>query len=367
MRCCPQTVTVIRLKLDMDISLLILAGLVIAGFALLYLQLTKNPKRNDDSTLQLLNDNFNARMKEIAEQFARQTKEVNSRLRENTEMVQKSNHNVGERLDSAAKVVGGVTEKLAKMEEASKRIFEVGKDISSLQDILRAPKLRGNLGEFFLGDLLNQYFSKDQISMPYTFRSGEKVDAAIHLADKRIVPIDAKFPLENFKKMIETKEENEKKIARKLFIGDVKKRIDEIAKYILPDEGTLDFALLYIPAENVYYEVIVKDDGEDNLSSYAFKKRVIPVSPNNFFVYIQTVLMGLRGLQVEKGARDMIAAIGRLKGDFTKFGEDFDVLGNHLTNANNKFEDSKRRFEKIEQKVDNIELLSSEENVKTLK
>lgn len=329
---------------------------------MLYQRLSSFKRDNDntkqqESMLKLLNETFNARMKEIATRFNEQTRELNARLKENSEMIQKSNKHIGERLDSAAKVVGGVTDRLSKMEEATKRIYDVGKDISSLQDILKAPKLRGSLGEFFLGDLLQQYFPRDQFSMPYTFKSGEKVDAALHLADSRIVPIDAKFPLENFKKMVETKDDKEKKQHQKAFVNDVKRRIDEISKYILPDERTMDFALLYIPAENVYYEVIVKDEGEESLSSYAFKKRVIPVSPNNFFVYIQTILMGLRGLQIERSAKEIQGALVRLKGDFVKFGEDFEVLGSHINHAEQKYSESSRRLERIGQKLDNIGLI----------
>lgn len=350
----------------MNLGILVIAGVLVIGFAFLYVRLERMSKPQDDSSLKLLNENFNARMREINEQFQKQTEQVSRRLQENAEMLQRTNRDIGTRLDSAAKVVGGVTEKLGKMEEANKRIFDVGKDISSLQDILRAPKLRGNLGEFFLGDLLSQYFPKDKYSMPYTFRSGIKVDAALHLAESRIVPIDAKFPLENFKKMLDAKDDKEKKQHQKAFVNDVKKRIDEIATYILPDEGTLDFALLYIPAENVYYEVIVKDEGDDSLLAYAFKKRVIPVSPNNFFVYIQTVLMGLRGLQIGEFAKEMQSSLVRLKSDFRKFGEDYEILGSHLTNASNKYEDSKRRIEKIGTKLETIELTGEKEGAKLL-
>lgn len=352
----------------MNSAFLILGFLIVIGFAAVYFRLGKSAKREDDSTLKLLNENFNSRMKEISQQFQEQTKQVSLRLKENAEILQKSNKTIGERLDNAAKVVTGVTDRLGKLEEANKRIYDIGKDIASLQDILKAPKLRGGLGEFFLGDLLAQYFPKEQFSMPYTFRSGEKVDAALHLADNRIVPIDAKFPLENFKKMIEAKDEKEKRAAQKAFVSDVKKRIDEIARYILPDEDTMDFALLYIPAENVYYEVIVKDEGEESLSSYAFEKRVIPVSPNNFFIYLQTVLMGLKGLQIEQSAKEIQQALVRLKGDFSKFGDEFEVLGSHLTNANNKYEQSKRQLEKVGQKLENIELIGEkEEKTKLLK
>lgn len=346
----------------MNTSFLLIGGIIIAGFAVIYFRLSASaPKRDDENgALKMLNENFNERMREMSRQFQEQTKQVNLQLSKSAEILQKSNKSIGERLDGAAKAVGGVTERLGKMEEANKRIYDIGKDIASLQDILRAPKLRGSMGEFFLGDLLGQYFSKDQFTMPYKFRNGAMVDAALHVADKRIVPIDSKFPLENFKKFIDAKDEKEKKVFQKAFVSDVKKRIDEIARYILPDEGTLDFALLYIPAENVYYEVIVKDEAEDSLSAYAFKKRVIPVSPNNFFVYIQTVLMGLRGLQIGESAKEMQQALKGLKGDFEKFGDEFSVLGSHITNAGNKYDESKRRYEKIGQKLETIEQIGSD-------
>lgn len=351
----------------MDVISVALIAVLLLGFFILYFRLENiGRKKDDDSSLRLLNENFNARMREIIQQFNEQTKQLNLRLKENSDVFQKSNKYVGDRLDSAAKVVSKVTDRLSTLEEANKRIYEVGKDISSLQDILRAPKLRGSLGEFFLGDLLAQYFPKEQFLMPYTFRNGKKVDAALKVADGKIVPIDAKFPLENFKKMLDAKDEKDRKQFKKTFVNDVKKRIDEISCYILPDEGTMDFALLYIPAENIYYEVIIKDEGDDNLTSYAFAKRVIPVSPNNFFVYLQTILMGLRGLQIEESAKEIQETLVRLKGDFSKFGEDFDVLGMHIVNAENKYDDSKRRLEKLGQKLENIELIGKDVDKKLL-
>ena len=352
----------------MEIALIIGIAVIAVGLFIIYQRIGASaPKTDDNSTLKLLNDTFSARMKEMTQQFQEQTRQVNLRLKENFDHVDKSEKYIGDRLDGAAKVISGVNERLGKMEEANKRIYDIGKDIASLQDILRAPKLRGSMGEFSLEDILAQYFPKDKYTMQYTFRSGGKVDAALHLAEGHIVPIDAKFSLENFSKMIGTKDEKDKKAAHKAFVSDVKKRIDETAQYILPDEGTLDFALMYIPAENVYYEVIVKNDGDENIMDYAFKKRVIPVSPNNFYVYIQTVLMGLRGLQIEQSAKEMQRGIVRLKGDFSKFGEDFDVLGSHLNNAEKKYGESKNRLEKIGQKIDTIELIGTKEETKLLK
>lgn len=341
--------------------LFIFLGLVLIGLATAILYKLSHLNKNDSSeaSLRLLNDTFSARLQEISERFSSQTSQVNLRLKENTDVLNSSHQNMNERLDNAARALSSVNEHFGRMEEATKRIFEVGKDISGLHDILRAPKLRGNLGEFFLNDILSQYLPHDKYEMPYTFRSGEKVDAAVHLADGKIVPIDAKFPLENFRKMIESDSDEDKKKMRKNFLSDVKKRIDEIARYIVPDEGTMDFALLYIPAENVYYEVIIKDESDESIAAYAFKKRVIPVSPNNFFVYLQTILIGLRGLQIEKNAHEIQNSLVRLQGDFGRFGECFEVIGTHINNAGNKFEEAKRRFDKLSNKLETIETMQA--------
>ena len=344
-----------------------LAAIVLAGGILfVYFKFaTDRPKdEGQNALLKMLNDNLNATTKNMMEQMNEVRRQVDLRLRENAEILQKSNKNIGERLDSAARVVNTVTDKLGRLEEANKRIYDVGKDIASLQEILRAPKLRGNLGEQFLGDLLSN-IPKEMYRLQYTFKNGKTVDAVILFRD-HMVPIDSKFPLENFQKFAAAKDEKEKKLAKKAFVSDVKKRIDEAAQYIMPDEGTLDFALLYIPAENVYYEVIIKDEDDVGIGDYARKKRVVPVSPNNFFVYIQTILMGLSGMQIEKGAKEMQASLARLKGDFTRFGEDFQVLGSHLNNASNKYEDSFKKMERIGTRLDQIGVLSSETQEKEL-
>ena len=191
------------------------------------------------------------------------------------------------------------------------------KDISSLQEILAAAQASRLPGELFLSDLLAQILPAPHYEMQHRFKSGEAVDAVVILRSG-LVPIDAKFPLENFRRSVSAPNEEEKKAARKAFLRDVKGHVDDIsAKYIRMDEGTFDFALMYIPAENVYYETIVKDDelgGEMSLFNYALKRRVIPVSPNSFYAYLQTILLGLRGMRVEEGARDMGGAVETLEG-----------------------------------------------------
>lgn len=268
------------------------------------------------------------------------------------DLFQQSHEGVGKRLLD-------LQGRLAKMEEANLKIFEVGKDIASLQEILRAPKLRGNLGELFLGDILRQVFPLEHFELQYAFKSGEKVDAIVKL-DKNFVSIDSKFPLENFKKYIEATADLDKKQFRKIFLSDIKKHVDAIAlKYIKPEEGSFDFALMYIPAENVYYEMIIKEEvfeSDFSVTNYAMSKKVIPVSPNNFYIYLQTILMGLKGLQVESSAKKILATLNALQGDLQRFKEDYSKMGTHLSNARAAYESADKRLDKLNEKLEAITL-----------
>lgn len=263
-----------------------------------------------------------------------------------------------ERLDGAARVIQSVQHQLGQLGERTQQLAEIGKDIAGLQNILRSPKLRGNLGELFLGDLLAQILPPDHFRMQYAFKGGETVDAVVVLK-AGIVPVDAKFPLENFQRVIRAQSDDEKRPARRAFIQDVKKHIEGIAKkYIRPDEDTFDFALMYIPAENVYYETIIKDDeieGDGAIFDYALKRRVIPVSPNSFYAYLQTILLGLKGMRIEESAREVINQLERVRGEFGRFAESFRLIGGHLDNARAKFEEARGRLEKLDQKLSQID------------
>jgi DNA recombination protein RmuC len=298
----------------------------------------------------------------LQQQLGQMIGQVNERLKENAQVLNDTQQSLGERLDNAARVVGGVQKSLGGLEEANRRIYEVGKDIASLQEILRAPKLRGGLGEFFLGDLLGQILPPQHFSLQHGFRSGEKVDAVIRLGAS-LVPVDAKFPLENFKRLLEAASDDERNRAKKQFAADVRKHIDAIAsKYILPDEGTYDFALMYIPAENVYYEAVIKDEAADerNLCQYAMSKRVIPVSPNSFYAYLQAIILGLKGLRLDDRTKEIIQYLGRLQGDFTRFRDDFVVLGKHLAHAQSSYQSADKRLEQFSQKFLAAESAQSE-------
>lgn len=276
--------------------------------------------------------------------------QVNERLNQMNQSLQEANRIIGQNLGNATNVFGNVKEQLGKLEATNAQILEVGKNISTLQELLRAPKFRGQIGETLLENLLSQVLPAEYFKAQYRFKTGEAVDAAIKLGD-RLVPVDAKFPLENFQKMLDTQDDQEKAAYRKKFIQDVKNRIDEIAsKYILPAENTYDFALMYIPAENVYYETVIKED----LFSYCMSKKVIPVSPNTFYAYLQVICMGLKGLRVEENAKIILKNLSALSGELNKFRDDFNLLGGHLTNAYRKYDESQKRLDKFSDKISNI-------------
>jgi DNA recombination protein RmuC len=273
--------------------------------------------------------------------------------------LENSDQILSQRIETTGKVISDVQKDLVRLEESNKRIYEVGKDISSLQELLRAPKLRGTIGEFLLSDLLSQILPDRHFSLSHQFKSGERVDAVINLG-KRLVPVDSKFPLDNFRKLLEAKSDQDKRFFRKRFERDVKGHIDSIArKYILPDEGTYNFALMYIPAENVYYEIMVKTDTtseEKSIVDYSMDKKVIPVSPNTFYAYLQTILFGLKGLEIERGAQEIIATLGSLRGDFSRFQNDFRLIGKHLHDATRCYDSADRKFQWFGDKLEQLEI-----------
>ena len=276
--------------------------------------------------------------------------QVNERLGQMNETILEANKIIGQNLGSTSGLFGNVREQLGKLEATNHQILEVSKNVASLQELLRAPKFRGQMGETLLENLLSQVLPKDYYQVQYRFKSSDAVDAVIRLGE-RLVPIDAKFSLENFQKMVDASEE-EKPAFRKKFIQDVKNRAEEIAsKYILPQENTYDFALMYIPAENVYYETVIKDD----LLAYFMSKKVIPVSPNTLYAYLQVICLGLKGLKVEENAKVILKNLSMLSIEINKFKEEFDTLGGHISNLAHKYEDSQKRLDRFSDRLNNIQ------------
>ena len=265
---------------------------------------------------------------------------------------------IGNNLGNATSIFGNVQEKLGRLEETNRSIYEISKDISSLQELLRAPKFRGQMGENLLENLLSQVLPKDHYEIQYRFKSADTiVDAIVKLGNK-IVPIDAKFSLENFQKMLSASDEQAENSSRKKFIQDVKNRIDEVSfKYILPEENTYDFALMYIPAESVYYEIIINE----NIFAYSISKKVIPVSPNTFYAYLQVICLGLKGLQIEENAARILKNLSALSIDLNKFREDFELLGSHISNANRKYDDAEKRIDRLSGKLQDMQNAKSVE------
>lgn len=354
---------------------IILAALLLLAALLVVLLLKQNrlqsqwqQQNHTDSPFQLMQQQLEALREQmrssqegsanlLVKQLDSLNRQLNVRLKDSQQLVGESQKTMGERLDNAAKVVGELQGKLGKLEEANARLLEVGRDIRGLQEILSTPKLRGNLGEFFLTDLLSQILPRENFELQYGFKNNEKVDAVVRIGDKR-VSIDAKFPLENFKRMVEEPDEEGKKQFRKAFVSDVRKHIDAIAqKYIRPNEGTFDFALMYVPAENIYYEVIIKDlaaEGEHVLAERAMQKRVIPVSPNTLYVYLNTIVLGLKGLKIEKAAQEILGGLTRLGNDLGRIQEAFRKVGVHLHNAQTAYEDSHHRLEKFGDRMERL-------------
>jgi DNA recombination protein RmuC len=274
---------------------------------------------------------------------------------------------VDRRLEHASKQTNAIHQQLGDVGRATATLAEHAKELGQLQQVLRPPKARGGFGELLLGNLLRDRLPADAYSLQYGFKSGERVDAVIRV--DRLAPIDAKFPLDNFERLVDAQEDGERELYEKAFGRDVKGHVDAIAsKYIRPDEGTYDFAFMYLPSEAIYYELVCGKTGA--LLAYAHEKRVLPVSPTTLTAYLQVVVLGLKGLQIEQHAHEVMAYCAQLQKDFGRFKEDFDLVGKHLGNAQNKFGDAEKRLDrfetKLEQAVDSRELDAAAEVVAEL-
>ncbi len=250
----------------------------------------------------------------------------------------------------------GMTELKGVVEQVQQRV----KDVANFQDIFKSPKLRGIWGEASLESALAQYFPADRYAIQHYFKSGEAVDAVLKLPNDLILPIDSKFNWENFEKMANADTEVARDGFRKQFLSDVKKKIDEIAaKYLLPAEGTTDFALMYMPAETLYYEII-QNIKEADLSSYARAKKVILVSPNTFFLTVSAILHWFNDVQFSKQTRDIMKRLGRVVQDAGKLADDFRVLGKHLGNAQSAFDDTDKRLGLLVERTQKVIEMSEE-------
>ena len=240
------------------------------------------------------------------------------------------------------------------------RVQEIGHTLRDFQDFLRSPKLRGGVGEQVLKDLLSEVLPKNNFQTPYQFRGGEIVDAIIK-TKQGLIPIDSKFPLENFQKYLKT-QGKEKENYLKDFIRDIKKHIDDISrKYILPQEGTLDYAIMYVPAESIFSEITIN---QLEILEYARAKKILLVSPNTFYYFLKIILMGLEGAKIEEASRKILEGLKAIQQESVKFGDEFSVLTSHIDNAKKASERVANRYLRLSGKIDNLELLEAEEKPK---
>lgn len=270
--------------------------------------------------------------------------------------LQRNTEALNERLDNAARVISAVQKNIGEFSE-------IGRGMKDLQEFLRSPKLRGNVGEQVLKEMLGQFLPKQSFHLQYTFKSGDKVDAAIKTA-AGIIPIDSKFPMENFRRMSGEGTDAEKKTFEREFERDVRSHIDSISrKYILTEEGTIDYALMYVPSESVYYEVVNSQD----LFDYAQSKRVLPVSPTTFYAYIRAILMSFEGQKIEAKARDILSSLRAIQKDYTKVEENLGVLQKHLGNAYNMMGNVFTSFSQLGRKISSTQSLGGDKGSDTKK
>jgi DNA recombination protein RmuC len=286
-------------------------------------------------------------------QLAERTAEVDRRLLGVTETMDRRlgelDTKVDRRLESAGQTTNKIHERLGKVDEATTQMLERAKDLARLEQALRPPKARGGFGELLLENLLRDRLPPTAYDVQYTFDSGDRVDAVVRV--DRLIPVDSKFPLDNYNRLVEAETDDERLLAERQFARDVKLHIDSIAaKYVRPDEGTYDFAFMYIPVEAVYYELACGKTGA--LLSYAHERRVFPVSPTTFTAYLQVIALGLRGLQVEEHAHEVMAYVAELQRDFDRFADDFDKIGTHIGHAQSKHHEAGKKLDRFETKLE---------------
>lgn len=337
--------------------LVFVSALIITNIIIVILNSKKKPAEDNHIGFKLL-----------LEQMNTLSKVVDEKMRDNTEMVQDS---MRSQFNQSAKIIEDVTGKLAKLDETNRQVVSFTDQLQSLQDILKNPKQRGILGEYYLETLLKNVLPPGSYEMQFKLGRDEEgrdliPDAIVKVKDK-IIPIDSKFSLENYNRIIEEKNEVEKEKLEKLFVNDLKNRIVETSKYIQPQKGTMDFAMMFIPHESIYYDLIInkigalKDDNENLIQRAASKYHVIIVSPTSFLAYLQTILQGLKAMQIEEQAKDIIKRVGELVTHLKKYSEVHEKLGASIGTVVNHFNTSSKEFKKIDKDV--MRITDKEESI----
>lgn len=325
----------------MNAALLILVAALalVTGFLLFVIFQRGSGGKKDDSAMALLSQ----QMHELA-------KTMDAKMSESSQMLHRS---LTTQFAESSKIIRDVTERLTRLDETNKQVVNFADQLQSLQDILQNPKQRGVLGEYYLETVLKNVLPPGAFRLQYAFKDGSIVDAAIIIQDK-VIPVDSKFSLENYNRMTEAREKGGKEEFEKLFRQDLKNRIDETSKYVKPEEGTLDFAFMFIPSEAVFYDVLINKVGAidaKDLIQYAFQKKVIIVSPTSFLAYLQTVLQGLRALQIEESTKEIRKRVEDLGRHIVSHETYMQKLGGHLGTTVNAYNAAYRELGKIDKDV----------------
>jgi DNA recombination protein RmuC len=320
------------------VALLIVLAAVGAGFVVLGRAL---PALRDgllgtvDSRLTQIDERLDRRFVDLESKVDRRLEGIDGRLLASQQ--------------NAGKTATEIVDRLGKLDGTAAQMLARANDLARLEQALRPPKARGGVGELLLGNLLRDSLPPDAYQLQHTFRSGERVDAIVKV--DKLVPVDAKFPLDNFERLVAAGDDAERELHERAFARDVKGHVDAIAtKYIRPAEGTYDFALMYLPAESVYYELVCGNSKA--VYEHALAKRVFPVSPTTLHAYLLVITLGLKGLQIEQHAQEVMAYCGQLGKDFERFRSDFEVVGKHISNAQSKYGEADRRLERLETRLE---------------
>lgn len=302
----------------------------------------------------LLSDQVGQLAQIVATQLGTLSQQVSGQLANTAQLLQRQEGTLGERLTAVHGVVADVRERLGGLTETGRRLTELAQDLASLQEILRAPKGRGAVGEWLLGGLLAEVLPRDRFREQHRFSTGETVDAAIFL-EGLVVPVDAKFPLSGFERLIAATTDEERRKHKRALVRDAQKHVDQIAqKYIRPEEETADFALMYIPAEGVYHELLAPE-GDLDFLAYAMARRVVPCSPNTFYSYLRSVAMGLKGLALAKNVQELFGKLRGIEDLVGQMARELGTLGNHIKNAQGKYEEIERLLDDVQRRLGKLE------------
>jgi len=328
----------------MNTLIIILIVLVAVAIVVMIVTFKKQnvPEKSEDIGLKLILEQINELNRTVDEKIGRGARDMRESMQA--------------QLSESTKMIRDVTAGLTKLDETNRQVVSFADQLQSLQDILKNPKHRGILGEYYLETLLSNVLAPTQYKMQYAFANGEIVDAAVFVKEK-IIPIDSKFSLENYNKLVNERDPVEKEKLEKLFVNDLKNRIQETAKYVRPSEGTMEFAFMFIPHEAIYYDLLINKIGAvteetDNLIQRAANKyKVIIVSPTSFLAYLQTVLQGLKALQIEETAKDIIKRVEDLGNHLKKYEEYHEKLGASLSTVVNHYNHSGKELKKVDKDI----------------